>query len=48
MDKVKRALIQLGIFFITVAILLMISRWYYGAIANSDMPDWLKWVLLRG
>ena len=38
------------IFLVMVAVLaiaLFLDKWTFEAVYNSDMPDWLKYVLLR-
>ena len=32
---------------ITFILCLMISKWLFEAIYNSDMPTWLKYILLK-
>lgn len=43
----KRILIKVGILLIIVALGLIITRWWFGTIVNSNLPDWLKYTLLR-
>lgn len=35
------------VFVITVILCLMVSKWLFEAIYNSDMPAWLKYILLK-
>ena len=32
---------------ITVVLCLLISKWLFEVIYNSDMPTWLKYILLK-
>ena len=32
---------------ITVVLALMFGKWFFEAIYNSDMPAWLKYILLK-
>ena len=48
MDMWKRILIRIGILLVFVALSMIITRWWFGVIAGSDMPDWLKYWILRG
>lgn len=35
------------VFVITVILCLMVSKWLFELIYNSDMPEWLKYILLK-
>lgn len=39
--------IALIVYVASVAAVLALSAWMASAIWNSDMPEWLKWLLLR-
>ena len=32
---------------ITVVLCLLFDKWFFEAIYNSDMPEWLKYFLLK-
>ena len=32
---------------ITVVLCLMFCKWFFEAIYNSNMPEWLKYILLK-
>lgn len=44
----KDKIIMIVIFIALVVFALLINKWYFGAIVGSDMPDWLKYILLKG
>lgn len=39
--------IALIVYAASVAAVLALSVWFARAVWNSDMPDWLKWLILR-
>lgn len=44
----KRIFIRVLVLLIILALSMIITRCYYYGVMNSDLPDWIKWLLLRG
>jgi len=42
-DKTKLLLTVLAIILVVV-----LNIWWFQLVSTSDLPDWLKWMLLRG
>lgn len=43
----KKVLFIVAIAVIVVAVIAL-NRWYFDLIVNSDLPNWLKWLFLKG
>lgn len=43
----KDKIIMIVIFVALVVFAILINKWYFSAILDSDMPDWLKYILLK-
>ena len=35
-------------FVLLIALCLLFAYWRYNAVIGSDLPDWLKYVILKG
>ena len=44
----KRIIIIVIAFMILTILGIVFSKWWFDLIVNSDMPDWLKWLFLKG
>lgn len=42
-DKTKLLLTVL-----VIILVVLLNYWWFNLISASDLPDWLKWMLLRG
>ena len=47
MKKIREKLIMVLMYIVILAAVLFISKWIFEAVYYSDMPEWLKYVLLR-
>lgn len=43
----KDKIVMMVIFVALVIFALLINKWYFSAIIGSDMPNWLKYILLK-
>lgn len=44
----KRVFIKVLVLLLIVVISMLLTRWWFGVVVNSNMPDWLKYVILKG
>ena len=44
----KRTFIIVIAIIIFISLGIIFSRWWFDFIINSDLPDWLKWLFLKG
>lgn len=40
--------ILIAIWIAVIVAVIALNKWYFGLVINSDLPDWLKWLFLKG
>lgn len=40
--------ILIAIWIAVIVEVIALNKWYFGLVINSDLPDWLKWLFLKG
>lgn len=40
--------IKLLLAILAIVLVIILNIWWFKLISASDLPDWLKWMLLRG